>query len=221
MIAIVPMKEHSERVPGKNIRNFNGKPLFYWIMESLFRTKSISRVVLNTDSLLTGNMAQEHFPAVQVFYRPDCLRGDMVTGNALIEWTLRQLAGEHFLYTHATNPLLKMATINSAIGVYFDNLDKYDSLFGVTKHKMRLFKAGGMPLNHDPSVLTRTQEIDPLYEDNSTMYIFSRESFKATSSRIGEKPYMFEVSKIEAIDIDTEEDWRIAEAVAKCRDGWK
>ncbi len=221
MIAIVPIKEHSERVPGKNTRDFNGKPLFYWIMESLFRAKSISKVVLNTDSPLIGSMVQECFPAVQVLYRPDYLRGDMVTGNALIEWTLRQLTGEHFLYTHATNPLLKTATINSAIEVYFGNLGKYDSLFGVTKHQMRLVKEDGMPLNHDPGVLTRTQEIDPLYEDNSTMYIFSREAFKATGSRIGGKPCMFEVSKLEAIDIDTEDDWRIAEAVAKCRDGWK
>lgn len=216
MIAIVPMKEHSERVPGKNIRDFNGKPLFCWIMERLFSAKSIDGVVLNTDSPMIGGMVRKYFPMVQVLYRPDYLKGDMVTGNALIEWTIKQLNDKHFLYTHATNPLLKTATINSAIGFYFANFNRYDSLFGVTRHKIRLFKANGAPLNHDPGVLTRTQEIEPLYEDNSTMYIFSRESFAATGSRIGEKPCMFEVSKVEAIDIDTEEDWKIAEAVMRC-----
>ncbi len=220
MIAIVPMKEHSERVPGKNIRDFNGKPLFYWIIRSLLKARTVRTVIVNTDSPAIGDMVLRHYPTVQILYRPDYLRGDIVTGNALIEWTMGQIKGSHFLYTHSTNPLLRPETIDQAVEVYTRNRD-YDSLFGVTRHQFRLYKADGTPVNHDPGGLIRSQDLEPLYEDNSNLYIFSRKSFIASGGRIGQRAYMFEIPKSEAIDIDTEEDWIIAEAVVRCRDGWK
>lgn len=221
MIAIIPMKERSERVPNKNVRGFNGKPLFCWIIESLLEAKTIDSIVVNTDSPLIGDMVRERYPGVFVLYRPDYLKGDMVTGNALIKWTLSQLKGEHFLYTHSTNPLLKPETIDRAVELYLSNQATYDSLFGVTKHQFRLYRADGYPANHNPDELIRSQDLEPLYEDNSNLYIFSRGSFRRSGNRIGQRAYMFEVSKTESIDIDTEDDWKIAEAVAKCRDGWK
>ena len=221
MIAIIPMKAHSERVPNKNIRDFNEKPLFCWVIESLLEAKNIDSIVVNTDSPLIGIVVQERCPDVFVLYRPDYLKGDMVTGNKLIKWTLDQLKGEHFLYTHSTNPLLKSETIDRAVELYLSNQAAYDSLFSVTKHQFRLYMSDGSPVNHSSDELIRSQDLEPLYEDNSNLYIFSRESFGFTGSRIGKSPYMFEIPKSEAIDIDTEDDWKIAEAVAKCRDGWK
>ena len=213
MIAIIPMKEHSERVPRKNLRDFNGKPLFYWIIDTLTKASTITGIVVNTDSLKIGNMVKQYFLGVKILYRPDYLKGDMVTANALIGWTLTKLKGEHFLYTHSTNPLLKPTTIDRGVTFYLDNLDRYDSLFGVTRHYFRLYTEDGKPLNHNPRELKRSQDLAPLFEDNSTMYIFSRKKY-----RIGERPKLFEVPKAEAIDIDTEEDWKIAEALMKCGD---
>jgi CMP-N-acetylneuraminic acid synthetase len=220
MIAIVPMKAHSERVPDKNIRDFNGKPLFCWILDSLLTSKTVSFVVVNTDSLMIGDMVRERYPDVCVLYRPDYLRGDEITANALIRWTILNLIGHHFLYTHSTNPLLKPETIDAAVNFYLDNLKKYDSLLGVTKHQFRLYREDGTPVNHNPKNLIRSQDLSPIYEDNSNLYIFSRESFYV-NGRIGQNPKRFEIPKTESIDIDTGDDWQIAEAVAKCRDGWK
>ena len=221
MIAIVPMKAYSERIPHKNIRIFNGKPLFCWILESLLAAKTVSFVVVNTDCPIIGGMIQKRYPEVCVLYRPEHLRGDMITANDLIRWTLPPLVGDHFLYTHSTNPLLTPETIDAAVNFYLDNLKKYDSLLGVTKHQFRLYREDGTPVNHNPKNLIRSQDLVPLYEDNSNLYIFSRKSFEKSGSRICGRMYMFEIPKSEAIDIDTEDDWKIAEAVAKCRDGWK
>jgi len=217
MIAIIPMKEHSARVPGKNIRSFCDKPLFYWIMNSL-QYVNITKVVINTDSRVIADMVKGYFPDVEILYRPEELCGDMVTGNCLIKWTIEQLDDDEFLYTHTTNPLLSPAIMNKAIYLYqrFKKSGNFDSLLGVTKHHMRLFSLQATPINHDPHKLERSQDLLPVYEDNSTMYIFDRNTFSKNNSRIGDMPYMFEIPKYQGLDIDTEGDWLIAEAVMKC-----
>ncbi len=118
--------------------------------------------------------------------------------------------------THTTNPMLSSASIGAA-------LDRYrravaggtgDSLFAVNAFQTRFYRADGSAVNHDPANLIQTQDLEPWYEENSCLYIFSPESFAATDARIGEKPVMFETPKLESIDIDTPEDWDLAECVA-------
>ena len=69
-------------------------------------------------------------------------------------------------------------------------------------------------MNHDPKMLV-TQHLDPIYEENSCFYIFTKDSFLNNDSRIGSKPFMFEIDKIESIDIDEPQDFIIAEALHK------
>jgi len=207
------MKQHSERVPKKNIRNFIDKPLFYYMLNTLCKCKNISEIVVDTDSEKIGKLIKTYFDKVKILYRPDELKGDMVTANALIENNLNKLKGDYFLFTHVTSPLIKPKTIDNAIDIFFKNDN--DSLLGVTKHQIRLFDKDFNAINHDSSKLIRTQDLEPLYEDNSSIYVFSRDSFFKTKNRIGENPYMLEISKIESIDIDTEHDFYIAECIAR------
>jgi CMP-N-acetylneuraminic acid synthetase len=128
------------------------------------------------------------------------------------------LPGEHFLQTHSTNPLLSTETIDKGVELYFHNLEIYDSLFTVTRHNARFYWSDGRPINHDPQELIRTQDLPPILEENSNLYIFSRESFKQSDNRrIGLRPYLFEVSKFEAIDIDEEEDFLLAELLCQAK----
>jgi len=213
--ALVPMKGHSERVPGKNTKSFNGRPLLFWILRTLSRVDRVSDVVINTDSQEIASIATDHFD-VRILERPDGLRGDFVSMNEIIDHDLDTVSGEHVLQTHATNPLLAPSTIEDAIERYEEALrDGYDSLFSVTPLKTRLFDADGTPLNHDPDTLGRTQDLEPIYEENSNLYIFSRTSFEKRRHRIGQTPYMFEINKLEAYDIDTPEDFRLAELLAE------
>ena len=92
--------------------------------------------------------------------------------------------------------------------------DSYDSIFSVTRMNTRLYDKDGNPFNHDPEQLLRTQDLDPLFEENSNFYIFTRESFnKAGKKRIGKNPLMFEIDKLEAVDIDEPQDFVIAEVL--------
>ena len=212
--ALVPMKGHSERVPNKNLRPFCGKPLYHWIVRALQESRYVKGVAVNTDSREIAEDIRRSFPEVKIIDRPEEIRGDFVSMNTIIEYDLSQLSGEHFLQTHSTNPLLKAETIDAAIEMYFRNPGTYDSLFAVTRHNARFYWSDGGAINHDPREMLRTQDLPPILEENSNLYVFSRESFERSGKRrIGMRPYLFEMSRFEAIDIDEEEDFRLAELV--------
>lgn len=218
VMALVPMKGHSERMPGKNMRSFCGRPLFHWVIMSLQNSKYITRVIINTDSQAIAQNALEYFDCVEIVERPEAIRGDFVSMNDIIAYDLSQIEGEHFLQTHSTNPLLTTATIDKAIGCYFNSLERHDSLFSVTRRQVRLYWQDGQPINHNPQELLRTQDLKPIYEENSCLYIFSKTSFsQGGNRRIGLKPQMFEMDKFEAVDIDQEQDFMLAEALHKLK----
>lgn len=218
LIALLPMKGHSERVSDKNIRLCNGRPLFHHITETLENSEYISKIIINTDSETIANDAQKHFSKVEIINRPQYLRGDMVPMNDIIAHDISKTENEYFLQTHSTNPLLQKSTIKSAIDLYFRNLNTFDSLFSVTKIQNRFYWQSGEHVNHDPKELIRTQDLHPLFEENSNIYIFSKKSFlEAENQRIGNRPLMFEINKLEAVDIDDEEDFLLAEMLIKKR----
>jgi len=218
--ALVPMKGNSQRVPNKNMKNFGGKPLYHTIVKSLLNSKYIQNVIINTDSKTIIKDVQENFKnEVSIINRPTQIQGDFISMNDIIAYDLSQLEGEHFLQTHSTNPLLKAKTIDQAIEKYFENLEKFDSMFSVTKVQTRFYDKNAKAINHNPNELLRTQDLEPMYEENSNFYIFSKKSFKLSNNkRIGLNPQIFEISKLEAIDIDEMEDFIIAELLHKNKD---
>ena len=161
IIALVPMKGHSERVPNKNLRPFCGKPLYHWIILSLQKSRRVKDIVVNTDSPEIAENIRRNFDRVKIIDRPDEIRGDFVSMNPIIAYDLSQLPGEHFLQTHSTNPLLNTETIDAGIELYFRNLGTYDSLFAVTRHNARFYLSDGRPINHDPQEMLRTQDLPP------------------------------------------------------------
>ena len=216
IVALVPMKEHSERVPNKNIRDFCGKPLYHHILTSLEACPYISQIYIDTDSSFIANEAPKHFD-VQIIDRPLELRSDFTTTNEIINYDLSNIEAEYFIQTHSTNPLLRSETITRAIEMFLHNLPNCDSLFSVTRLQTRLWNAKGRPINHDPCILLRTQDLQPIYEENSNLYLFTRETIEKRRNRIGERPLMFEMDPVEAWDIDEEIDFRIAEFLCRER----
>lgn len=212
--ALVPIKDHSERVKGKNFRDFCGRPLFHHIIHTLDRVYAVDAVVIDTDSPRVIAEAPGLSRKVQVIERPAELCGDYISTNRIFEYDLSQTEADIYIQTHTTNPLLKAETIAKAIAKFISIEDKYDSLFGVNKYQSRFYMHDATPVNHDPENLIRTQDLQPMYEENSCLYVFTKESFKKKSRRIGVKPFMFVTSPIESTDIDDEFSFRIAELLA-------
>lgn len=216
-VALLPMKANSERVPNKNFKNFAGKPLFRWILDSLLNCSEIDLVCINTDArdILIGNGLIET-DRVIIRDRKTQLCGDHVSMNLIIKDDIEAIEAERYLMTHTTSPLVASNTIKRALNVYDNSINdgKFDSLFGVTKFQTRFYKSDSSPVNHDPKNLIRTQDLEPWYEENSSLYLFSKQSFSSTDARIGANPFLFEIPKLESIDIDDIEDWYLAEALA-------
>lgn len=214
--ALLPMKGNSERVPNKNFRDFAAQgPLFRRIHATLAACECISEIIINTDSQHIMELARGLLK-VRIIERPQSLRGDMVPMNDIIAHDLNLASEKHVMQTHSTNPLLTSATVEAAATRYFASLPEYDSLFSVTALYSRFYRPDGSPVNHDPTQLLRTQDLPPLYEENSCFYFFSPESFcNAGNLRIGCKPVLFPISKLEAVDIDDEEDFILAEILAR------
>lgn len=213
--ALVPMRHESERVPGKNFRPFNGRPLYHYIIATLLGCPLISEVLIDTDSPVILEDAEKNFPAVRLVKRPDHLRAADTPMNEVLLHDVTRIDADYYLQTHSTNPLLRTETVTEAINTFLNKLPEYDSLFSVTPVQSRFWDEGARPINHDPSQLLRTQDLRPIYEENSSVYMFSRGVLEARRNRIGERPFMFEMDRIEAWDIDEESDFLIAEFLYK------
>lgn len=211
IVALVPMRHHSERVPGKNYRLFAGRPLYHHIIDSLLRCSKIDEVVIDTDSPVILKDAAEHFPQVRLIERPEKIRADTIPTNEVLLHDVSEVEADFYLQTHSTNPLLQTETITQAIDDFLNNYPIYDSLFSVTRLHTRIWNQLGQPINHNPAILARTQDLPPVYEENSNMYIFSRATLENRRNRLGERPLMFEIDALEAYDIDEELDFQIAE----------
>ncbi|HLF89997.1 MAG TPA: acylneuraminate cytidylyltransferase family protein [Anaerolineales bacterium] len=213
--ALVPMRHSSERVPGKNYREMAGKPLYAFILETLFAVPEITSIVVDTDSpaILTG--VADRFPTVIALERPPHLRAGETPMNEVLLHTTSQVEADWYLQTHSTNPLLKPETISRAIQSLISNFPTYDSLFSVTRLQTRLWNSLTLPVNHNPNILLRTQDLPPIYEENSCIYIFKRETLLQRRNRLGERPLMFEMDRNEAWDIDEELDFQVADYLVK------
>jgi len=211
LVALVPMRHHSQRVPGKNYRILAGKPLFHHIIEMLLAVPEITQVVVDTDSDPVMDSLRADFPQVKIINRPENLRRDDVSMNDILIYDTEQVQADFYLQTHSTNPLLKQETVSRAIQSLTTNYPNYDSLFSVTRLQTRLYDQHGRAINHDPSVLIQTQDLPAVFEENSCLYIFTRETLLKRHHRIGEKPRMFEIDADEAWDIDEELDFAITD----------
>lgn len=217
-VALLPLKAHSARVSEKNFRNFHGKPLTRWILETLLGIAGVERIIINTDARKKlEDIGVSDSDRVQIRDRKPSLCGDEVSMNLILADDVASSDSELFLMTHTTNPLLRRDTIERAMAEFLTKCaaGTADSMFTVNRYQTRFYREDGSPINHDPDNLIPTQELEPWLEENSNLYIFSRTSFASTNSRIGRKPAMFVTPKIESCDIDTEEDWQVAVSIAR------
>lgn len=217
IVALVPMRHESERVHGKNFRPLAGKPLYEHIISVLSACPEINEICVDTDSSTIIEGLVKGYPEVRIIERPEHLRASEIPTNEVLLHDTAQINADFYLQTHSTNPLLQSETVSRSIKTLFENYPTYDSLFSVTRLNTRLWDELGRAINHNPSVLLRTQDLPPVFEENSCLYIFTRQTLVSKRNRLGEHPIMFEIEAAEAWDIDEELDFQIAEFLLKQR----
>ena len=218
---LIPIKFNSVRVPGKNFRQMNSKPLFYYIINTLLHSNHIQKIIVNIDNNFTEESIRKCFSreceegTIQFYKRPKHLEGGHIATNLLFIDMIESMSldADYYFQTHTTNPLLQVETINKAIREFLSNENKYDSMYSVKEWKTRLYDKNSKAINHNPKELLPTQDLEPLYEENSCMYMFSYQSIKEHNHRIGERPMMYVMDDIESQDIDIETDFRVTESL--------
>lgn len=214
LVALMPMRHSSERVKGKNYRPFgDGRPLFQHMLDVLVTTDGIDKVVIDTDSPVVFEICERDYPQVQLLERPEHLRDGATPMNNVLLHDISQVESEFYLQTHSTNPLMTSETLKRAVDAFFTHYPVHDSLFSVTRLQTRLWDPLARAINHNPAILLRTQDLPPIYEENSCVYIFSKKILMERQNRIGHRPYMFEMNPFEALDIDEEINFRVADAI--------
>lgn len=215
VVALLPMKANSSRVRGKNFRLFAGKPLFRWILDTLIEMEEIDRIIINTDarSILSRHGLVDSERVLIRDRKPE-LCGDTVSMNKVLADDIAAIDSKLYLMTHTTNPLISADTIRKAIIALRDSEGRHDSLFTVNRHQTRFYREDASPVNHDPDNLIPTQDLEPWYEENSNLYLFTRDSFAKTNARIGKTPLLFPTPPLESADIDDSTNWHMAEVLA-------
>jgi len=222
-VAIVPLKHHSSRVPGKNCRDLGGRPLYAHILDTLLQCQCVGLVVVDTDSDEMHEAILHRYMGERILVHPreEQLLGDDTSVHRIIlsvhAW-LRALRPRFppnlYLQTHATNPFLQAATLDRAAATFLE--DRSRSLMSVLRHQARFyFGDSARPINHDPEELMQTQDLPPIFEDCSSFYFFSAETLKEFSRRTCSAPRFYELGRIEAHDIDWEEDFLVAQSFIK------
>lgn len=221
--AIIPIKHNSSRVPGKNFKLMNGKELYRWILDTLLNVNQITNIVIDTDSEIIFSDIPKLYPKeysdkkILLHKRPTKLLGDNVSTNEIFKNVIDEmnLQSDYYFQTHATNPLLKGETIIQFITEFISNKDRFDSAFSVKRHHTRFYNSDGTDMNHNRKVLIPTQDLDPIFEENSCMYIFTKKSLFENNARIADNAMLFEMSDIESQDIDWPDDFIITELIMK------
>jgi CMP-N-acetylneuraminic acid synthetase len=208
------MRHDSERVPGKNWRELGGRPLYRHVVETLLLVDLLDSVVIDTDSrTIADDAAAVYGDRVRVVPRPEHLRSGMTAMNDVLLNVLDAVQADWVLQTHSTNPFLRPTTVDAALRSLWESAGAHDSLFAATRRQSRYWWPDGTAINHDPTVLLRTQDLRPVLEENSNMYIFTPAGMRKHRNRIGASPLIFEMDALEAWDIDDQADFQVAESI--------
>ena len=218
IVALLPMKANSERVKGKNFRDFGGKPLFKWMLDTLLSVAEIDLIVINTDARhILSEYGLIDNERILIRDRNEEICGDLISMNLIIKDDIKNIDSDIYLMTHTTNPFLSRHSVQAAIEKFQTTVKAggADSLFTVNKVQDRFYDVDVQPINHDPANLIRTQDLDPWYQENSNLYLFSKDSFYKTDARIGANPTMLVTAPYESTDIDTPDDWELGEVMVE------
>jgi len=208
IVSFIPIKLNNQRLPGKNTLKLGNKPMCEYIFDTVNQVKSIDeRYVYCSDERI-----KEYMPEGLTFLKRDSyLDGFQVKGLEIIDYFLKDVAADIYVLTHVTQPFTKPESMEEALQKVMSG--EYDSAFSAREIQDYCWYQG-KPFNYDMQDIVTTQNLEPIYMETGAFYIFTREVFEKYHQRIGKKPYIKVIDQIEAVDIDTADDYEFAKAVA-------
>lgn len=206
-VAFVPIRLNSQRVEGKNLRLLGGQPLMTYLLKSLAVARNIDEVYV----YCSDESIKEHLPeGVQFLKRNPSLDSNTTLGEEIYNAFTSQVEADIYVLAHATSPFIRTSTIEDAVQKVQSG--EYDSAFSAERVQTFAWWQGE-PLNYSLERIPRTQDLEPVYVETSAFFIFRREVWLDKHRRIGDKPYTAVTDRIESMDIDNPDDFKLAEAI--------
>lgn len=211
VVALVPIKLNSQRLPNKNILPIAGHPLCWHVCNSLLHTEGIDEVWVYCSS---EEVVQYLPEGIKFKERDKRLDSDLIKGFDIYESFIEEIDADIYVLAHTTSPFIKVSSIENALSHIKSG--ENDSAFSAQRIQTFAWYRGE-PINYNLNDVPRTQDMDPVWIETSAFYIFKKEIFTVHNRRIGFNPYIQEVSGIEAIDIDEKGDYELACSLAKAK----
>jgi len=212
IVAIIPVKSTSERVKSKNIKLLADKPLFIHTLDKLLNINEIDEVWIDTDDDYIIDIAKYYnYQSFKYFIRDKKLADNNTDGNKLLENEIKNINADIYLQVLCTSPFIKEKTIKKSIDIIIN--ENYNSVTTIFDEKMYLWKEGKpcYDINNIPNSYT----LENITKETMSLYAITKEEFEKTGTRIGLNPYLQKISLEESIDINTDEDFLLAQKIAK------
>ena len=201
-VAFVPIRLNSRRVEGKNLRLLGGRPLMTYILDTLRDCERIDETYVYCSD---PDIARHLPDGVKFLRRDPALDSDSTLGAFT-----REVDADIYVLAHATSPFIRRATVDDAVARVGSG--EYDSAFSAERIQTFAWYEG-RTLNYSPERVPRTQDLEPVFVETSAFFVFRREVWRDMRRRIGLRPYMAVTDRIESMDIDYPDDFRLAEAI--------
>jgi len=210
-IAFITIKMNSRRLPDKNILPLGGKPLSWHICNTLLQCKTIDEIYIYCSEKRIMDYIP-HDSKIKFRKREKWLDGDLIRAQDTYQAFVSEIDADIYVAALTTAPFISAASIDQAVGKVQSG--EYDSAFSA--QKMQTFAwYRGRPLNYSPESIPRTQDIEPVLVETSGFFAFQRDVWTQYKRRIGFRPYIQIVDDVEAVDIDTSQDYEFAKKLIK------
>lgn len=208
----IPIKANSERVPGKNFRVLNGKKLYEYVCEHVQEANVFDEVYIDTNSEEIADYAK-NMGFIAIARKPELARNTANGNDLLVHHYQLYPDYNYYFQLFATAPYLQPSTIKACYDKLISS-EEYDSCFTATENH-GFYWLNETPINYRPGILPRSQDMQAVIEESTGLYGIRGESLERYRCRIGRKPYIHSIGKFEAVDINTEEDLKVAAYVGK------
>ena len=211
IVALVPIRLNSQRVEGKNLRLLGGRPLMTYLLESLVAARNIDEVYV----YCSDESIKQYLPEGATFLKRDPkLDSNTTLGEEIYNAFTKEVEADIYVLAHATSPFIRTSTIEQGVDKVASG--EYDSAFSAEKVQTFTWWQG-RPLNYSLERIPRTQDLEPVYVETSAFFIFRREVWLNKHRRIGDHPYTAVTDRIESMDIDNPDDFKLAEAIVAAK----
>ena len=214
IVGLIPVKGSSERVPDKNLREFNGQSLLEIKLNQLSKAEGFETVIVSSESKKVLDIAVAN--GFDIHERDPKYSTSHVPMSDVYTYIASEIYGDNIAWINATNPLAEAQIYTEAAKTYHEMSNDYDCLLSAINVQENLFY-NGVPVNFKPNPWPRSQDLEGVSSLTFAINILKREDMVKWGSCVGTSPYFFYMDKLEAWDIDDQVDFDFCEFMYKSR----